>query len=95
MDSSNIFHNFKVAHIDKHRKGKRMLVASTNKKLVKQPSSFENYADVFAQLGYPVKLDFQSIFGEGKGDLSTLPQENLSTTHDGKSYPATYQPLST
>ena len=67
--------NFNVAHIDKHRKGKRMLVASTNKKLVKQPSSFQNYADVFEQLGYPVKLDFQSIFGEGKGDLSTLPQE--------------------
>lgn len=67
--------NFNVAHIDKHRKGKRMLVASTNKKLVKQPSSFQNYADVFEQLGYPVKLDFQSMFGEGKGDLSTLPQE--------------------
>lgn len=67
--------NFNVAHIDKHRKGKRMLVASTNKKLVKQPSSFQNYADVFEQLGYPVKLDFQSMFGEGQGDLSTLPQE--------------------
>lgn len=76
------FDNFKVAHIDKHRKGKRMLVASTNKKLVKQPSSFENYADVFAQLGYPVKLDFQSIFGEGKGDLSTLPPEVFQVGDD-------------
>ncbi len=47
--------NFKVAHIDKHRKGKRKLVASNGKKLVQQPTSFQNYADVFAQLGlsYP------------------------------------------
>ena len=30
--------NFKVAHIDKHRKGKRKLVASNGKKLVQQPT---------------------------------------------------------
>lgn len=33
--------NFKVAHIDKHRKGKRKLVASNGKKLVQQPTSFK------------------------------------------------------
>ena len=67
--------NYKVAHIDKHRKGKRKLVATSGKVFVQQPTSFQNYADVFAQLGYPVKIDFTSIFGEGRGDLSTLPQE--------------------
>ncbi len=68
--------NFKVAHIDKHRKGKRKLVASNGKKLVQQPTSFQNYADVFAQLGYPIHMDFTSIYGDGKqGDLSILPQE--------------------
>ena len=64
---------YKVAHIDKHRKGRRRLTSSTNKQLVQQASSFQNYADVFAQLGYPVELDFHSIFPEGKGDLSLLP----------------------
>ena len=68
--------NFKVAHIDKHRKGKRKLVASNGKKLVQQPTSFQNYADVFAQLGYPIHMDFTSIYGDGKqGNLSILPQE--------------------
>lgn len=42
--------NFKVAHIDKHRKGKRKLVASNGKKLVQQPTSFQNYADVLHNL---------------------------------------------
>ena len=63
---------FKVAHIDKHRKGKKMLVAKQGKQLVQQPSSFQNYADVLAQLGYPVDLSFQSIFPAEGGDLSLL-----------------------
>ena len=67
--------NFKVAHIDKHRKGKRKLIAANNKQFVQQPTSFQNYADVFARLGYPVDLDFTSIYGEGKGDLTSLPEQ--------------------
>ena len=63
---------FKVAHIDKHRKGKKMLVAKQGKQLVQQPSSFQNYADVLARLGYPVDLSFQSIFPAEGGDLSLL-----------------------
>ena len=67
--------NFKVAHIDKHRKGKRKLVAASGKKLEQQPTSFQNYADVFAQLGYPIHMNFTSIYGDKQGDLATLPQE--------------------
>ena len=67
--------NFKVAHIDKHRKGKRKLVAASDKKLEQQPTSFQNYADVFAQLGYPIHMNFTSIYGDKQGDLATLPQE--------------------
>jgi len=66
--------NFKVAHIDKHRKGKRQLTSQNDKKFVQQPTSFENYAEVLAKLGYPVKLDFTSIFGSEKGDLNLLPE---------------------
>lgn len=65
--------DFRVEHIDKHRKGKRRLVAANNKVMEQQPTSFENYADVLAKLGYPVRIDFSSIFPEGGGDLSLLP----------------------
>ena len=61
---------FKVAHIDKHRQGKSRLCARKNKVLVQQPTSFANYADVFAELGYPVTLSFTSIFPPGGADLS-------------------------
>ena len=88
---------YKVAHIDKHRKGRRRLTSTANKQLVQQPSSFQNYADVLARLGYPIELDFHSIFPESKGDLSLLPNTlQLSTlnigiapfaAHEGKIYP--------
>lgn len=68
---------YKVAHIDKHRKGKRRLVAPCDKVFEQQPTSFQNYADVFAQLGYPVKMDFQSIFPEHGGDIDLLPKDPI------------------
>lgn len=96
----NIDH-YRVAHIDKHRKGRRRLTSANNKQLTQQPTSFDNYAEVFRQLGYPVKLDFKSIFAErpdGRGDLSLLPEEAMPTAgpnigiapfaaHEGKVYP--------
>ncbi len=67
------FDRYHVAHINKHRNGKRRLISSDNKELVKQPSSFQNYAEVFEKLGYPIELgDFKSIFPTGNGDLSIL-----------------------
>ena len=66
---------YKVAHIDKHRSEKNKLTASKNKQLVQLSTSFQNYADVFSRLGYPVNLDFTSIFMEGKGDISLLPSQ--------------------
>ena len=96
----NLAH-FKVAHINKHRKGKRQLTATSRKKLVQQPTSFQNYADVFEQLGYPIKMSFESLFPQGGGDLSILPQSILKNNaenplwigiapfaaHEGKIYP--------
>ena len=74
--------HYHVAHIDKHRKGRRHLTAvSSKKELVQQPTSFENYSDVFQRLGYPVKIEFHSIFENtptGKGDLSLLPESLTS-----------------
>ncbi len=66
--------DYRVEHIDKHRKGRRRLISTTNKNLVQQPTSFENYVQVFERLGYPVSIDFQSIFPPEGGDLSLLPE---------------------
>lgn len=94
--------HFRVAHIDKHRKGRRQLTSYNNKQLVQQPTSFQNYADVFEKLGYPVTIDFKSIFAnnpDGKGDPSELPETvhfqpsalhigiAPFAAHEGKVYP--------
>ena len=93
---------FNVAHIDKHRDLRRALTTDGEGKRMEQlPTSFENYAEVFARLGYPVKVEFRSIFGDGKGDLSLLPPALNSkaegeqwigiapfAAHRGKIYPA-------
>lgn len=94
------FARYRVQHINKHRQGKRRLVAVNNKLLEQQPTSFQNYCDVFERLGYPVKLNFKSIFGEKKGDLSALsslidvsksggPWIGIApfAAHEGKVYP--------
>ena len=91
---------YRVAHIDKHRKGRRRLVSQNNKELTPQPTSFQNYLDVFERLGYPVHIDFQSIFPPEGGNLSLLPPPvNLKNSdeewigiapfaaHQGKVYP--------
>ena len=70
--------SYKVAHINKHRKGRKRLTSSVNKQLIQQPTPFQNYSDVLAQLGYPIEPEFHSIFPEGGGDLSLLPSEAIS-----------------
>ena len=65
---------YRVEHIDKHRKQRRKLVATNNKVREQLPTSFENYADVFARLGYPVDVSqFKSIFPEEGGNQNLLP----------------------
>ncbi len=92
---------YKAAHIDKHRAGRRMLTASSNKRLVQLPTLFRDYADVFERIGYPVTLDFKSVFPPEGGDLGLLPppfnkpKEGTQkwigiapfAEHEGKTYP--------
>ena len=92
---------FRVEHIDKHRSGRRMITAPDPKKrLVQQPTSFEKYADVLARLGYPVRVQFHSLFTDEGGNLNLLPAiasvKNRDeqwigiapfAAHDGKIYP--------
>ena len=65
---------FRVAHIDKNRSARKALVSHADKQLVQLPSLFSCYADVFARLGYPVKLDFTTLFPAGGGDMGRLPE---------------------
>jgi ADP-heptose:LPS heptosyltransferase len=60
-----------VAKIDKGRKEKKELTAKENKKLFQLKTSFERYADVFAELGFPVKLD---------RDKQTYPRQSLPSS---------------
>ena len=51
----------KVAIIDKGRKGKRALTRQKNKVFVQQATSFERYAKVLEQLGFPIKPQFVKL----------------------------------
>ena len=48
----------KVIHIDKGRAEKKLLTRFPNKVLKPLKRTTERYADVFRQLGFPVKLDY-------------------------------------
>lgn len=91
---------YKVAHVDKHRRMRRMLTAQQHKRMDQLPSPFKNYTDTLARLGYPVTLDFRSIFPEGGGNINLLPavigpKKNYEqwigiapfAAHTGKVYP--------
>jgi len=89
-----------VAHIDKPRALRKRLTAMKDKVVEPIPTAFDNYKDVFARLGYPIKsIDFKSIF-PSKGPLRLLPAEIGDkkdfqqwigiapfAAHEGKAYP--------
>ena len=64
----------RVAHLNKHRQQRKQLTAIKNKVLKPLPTAFENYAQVFEDLGYPVTLDFTSLFNSNKATLRQLPE---------------------
>jgi len=75
--------NCKVAHINKHRKGRRRLTSDNNRQLSQQPTTFQNYVEVFEQLGYSINIQFTSIFPPEGGDLSLLPA-TMQVKHAGE-----------
>ena len=92
---------YRVEHINKHRKQRRKLVSFKNKEKRQLPTTFENYAEVFNRLGYPVDISqFHSIFPAEGGNLNLLPKEigpkksfeqwigiAPFASHEGKVYP--------
>jgi ADP-heptose:LPS heptosyltransferase len=62
----------RVATIDKGRAEKRRLVRREHKVMKPLKTSFQRYTDVMGRLGFPVTLNFTSIYGSGKGDLMEI-----------------------
>lgn len=65
---------YRVEHIDKHRRERRQLVSAKDHVMQQLPTSFENYTDVLERLGFPVKLEFDSIFPSTGGNLRLISQ---------------------
>lgn len=63
---------YRVEHIDKHRRERRQLVSGKDHILQQLPTSFENYTDVLERLGFPVKLEFDSVFPSTGGNLRLI-----------------------
>ena len=82
----------KIAKIDKGRKGKKALTRLKNKVLVQQATSFERYAKVLEQLGFPikpqfVKLDYSSFCETQKAPSETWIGIAPFAKHPAKIYP--------
>ena len=91
---------YRVAHLDKHRQERRQLTTASGKRLAPLPTAFENYAEVFAKLGYPVDLSQHYPLTATDGSLRSLPQAISEkkpfqqwigiapfAAHRGKAYP--------
>lgn len=87
-----------VMTLDKGRAGKRKLVRRKNKVFKRQKSLFQRYTDVLEKLGFPISANFDSIYGEGRGDFSKIKDVVGEKTqkwlgiapfaqHKGKIYP--------
>ena len=82
----------KVAKIDKGRKGKKALTRQKDKVLVQQATSFERYAKVLEQLGFPtkpqfIKLDYSSFCETQKAPGETWVGIAPFAKHEAKVYP--------
>ena len=82
----------KVAKIDKGRKGKKALTRQKNKVFEQQATSFERYAKVLEQLGFPIKqqfikLDYSSFCETQKATNETWIGIAPFAKHPAKVYP--------
>ncbi len=87
----------KVCRIDKDRRSRKRLTRLKNKDLTPRLTSFDRYKAVLNGLGFNFDINFNSIFGSGKGDLSKIsfigekdcPWIGIApfAAHKGKIYP--------
>ena len=92
LRTEGCLHRKKVAKINKGRKGKKALTRQKNKVLEQQATSFERYAKVLEQLGFPikpqfVKLDYSAFCETQKADSETWVGIAPFAKHEAKVYP--------
>ena len=85
-------HRKSVAKIDKGRSGKKALTRKNRKVFKQQDTSFERYAKVLEQLGFPtkqqfVKLDYSAFCETQKTDNETWVGIAPFAKHPAKVYP--------
>jgi ADP-heptose:LPS heptosyltransferase len=88
----------RVCRIKKDRRSRKRITRQKNKDLTPRITSFDRYRLVLQRLGFRFDISFRSIFGEGKGDLSSIkaivgdkdcPWIGIApfAAHKGKIYP--------
>ncbi len=82
----------KIAHINKHRDGKKALTREANKLLVQQPTSFENYAETIdkvlgTNLLVEIKREIEDSKTRGLEDSKARLGFAPFAAHAGKIYP--------
>lgn len=88
----------RVCRINKDRRSRKRITRLKNKDLTPRITSFDRYRMVLQRLGFRFEIRFRSIFGDGKGDLSTIrgivgdkdcPWIGIApfAAHKGKIYP--------
>ena len=92
LRTEGCLHRKKVARIDKGRKGKKALTRQKNKVFEQQTTSFERYAKVLEQLGFPVKpqfvkLDYSDLRERQKAANETWIGIAPFAKHPAKVYP--------
>ena len=92
LRTESCLHRKKVAKIDKGRQDKKALTRQKNKVFVQQATSFERYAKVLEQLGFPikpqfVKLDYSAFCETQKADNETWVGIAPFAKHPAKVYP--------
>ena len=77
-------HGLRVEHLKKDRAARAALTREKDKKLVRQPSVFSKYADVFARLGYPITLTSDSFSMRNEVDSDPQFSMELPTKGDNR-----------
>jgi len=93
LRAEGCLHCKKIAKIDKGRQGKKALTRQKDKVLVQQATSFERYAKVLEQLGFPItpkftKLDYFCFCEKEKTTNETWVGLAPSAKYNAKVYPS-------
>ena len=93
LRTEGCLHCKKVAKINKGRKGKKALTRQKDKILVQQETSFERYAKVLEQLGFPIKSQFVKLDYSAFSETQKAPNETWIGIAPFAKHPAKVYPM--